>query len=230
MAVKDRYADGGGADPNGGILQDLPGLPDYLHLLPRVAIVLEPVYLRDAVESDLLRHYVRLDRPFAAQQRDRLLGQLLDGDPSYVTNDEALVKNLGLNFKVVYAGSEPALIQAFRQAEQNHTPLIGYFYEPQWFLNEVPLVKVNLPAYTDGCDADPAKVACDYPKYDLNKIVSTKFANSGSPAYNLVKNFKLTNQDQNVVAGYIAKDGMSPEAAAHKWIDANPDKVAAWLK
>ncbi len=36
-------------------------------------------------------------------------GQLLDGDPSYVTNDEALVDNLGLNFKVVYAGSEAAL-------------------------------------------------------------------------------------------------------------------------
>ncbi len=38
-------------------------------------------------------------------------GQLLDGDPSYVTNDEALVKNLKLDFKVVYAGSETALIQ-----------------------------------------------------------------------------------------------------------------------
>ncbi|WP_430297142.1 ABC transporter substrate-binding protein [Sinomonas sp. B1-1] len=157
-------------------------------------------------------------------------GQLLDGDPSFVTNDEALVKNLGLNFKVVYAGSEPALIQAFRQAEQNHTPLIGYFYDPQWFMAEVPLVKVNLPAYTDGCDADAAKVACDYPKYDLNKIASTKFANSGSPAYKLVKNFTWTNEDQNTVSGYIARDGMDPAAAAKKWIDANPDKVAAWLK
>ena len=28
-------------------------------------------------------------------------GQLLDGDPSFVTNDEALVKNLNLNYKVV---------------------------------------------------------------------------------------------------------------------------------
>ena len=36
-------------------------------------------------------------------------GQLLDGDPSFVTNDEALVKNLNLNYKVVYAGSEAAL-------------------------------------------------------------------------------------------------------------------------
>ena len=76
-------------------------------------------------------------------------GQLLDGDPSFVTNDEALVKNLNLNYKVVYAGSEAALIQAFRQAEANKKPLLGYFYDPQWFMSEVPLVKVNLPPYTE---------------------------------------------------------------------------------
>ena len=42
-------------------------------------------------------------------------GQFLDGDPTFVTNDEALVTNLDLNFKVVYAGSEAALITAFQQ-------------------------------------------------------------------------------------------------------------------
>jgi glycine betaine/proline transport system substrate-binding protein len=156
-------------------------------------------------------------------------GQLLDGDPGFVTNDAALVKNLNLNYNVVYAGSEAALITSFRQAEQTKKPMIGYFYSPQWFLAEVPLVKVNLPKYTKGCDAAPAKVACDYPEYTLNKIVSTKFAQSGSPAYNLVKNFTWTNDDQNVVARYIAQDKMSDEAAAKKWVDANPEKVSAWL-
>ncbi|MFZ5852074.1 MAG: ABC transporter substrate-binding protein [Actinomycetota bacterium] len=156
-------------------------------------------------------------------------GQLLDGDPSYVTNDEALVKNLNLNFKVVYAGSEAALIQAFRQAEQQKKPLLGYFYEPQWFLSEVKLVHINLPAYTDGCDADPQKVACDYPPYVLDKIVSKKFAESGSPAAQLVKNFSWTNEDQNLVARYIAENKMTPEAAAQKWVDANPSKWQAWL-
>ena len=48
---------------------------------------------------------------------------------------------------------------------------------------EIDLVKVNLPPYTEGCDADPEKIACDYPDYDLDKIVSKKFADSGSPAY-----------------------------------------------
>ncbi|MCL6734760.1 ABC transporter substrate-binding protein [Streptomyces neyagawaensis] len=157
-------------------------------------------------------------------------GQLLDGDPSFVTNDEALVKNLKLDFKVVYAGSETALIQAFRKAEKDKEWVIGYFYEPQWFMAEVPLVKVKLPEYKTGCDADAEKVACDYPVYELDKIVSTKFAKSDSPAYNLVKNFTWTNDDQNTVAKYIAVDKMAPEAAAKKWVEANRGKVDAWIK
>jgi glycine betaine/proline transport system substrate-binding protein len=157
-------------------------------------------------------------------------GTLYDGDPGFVTNDEALVSNLKLNYQVVYAGSETALIEAFRKAEKNHTPMLGYFYEPQWFLSEVDLVKVNLPKYTDGCDADASKVACDYPVYDLNKVVAGKFADSGNPAVGLVKKFSWTNEDQNLVAKYIAEDQMDPEEAAKKWVEANPDKVDAWLE
>ncbi|MGZ5372080.1 ABC transporter substrate-binding protein [Aeromicrobium sp.] len=157
-------------------------------------------------------------------------GQFLDGDPSYVTNDEALVKNLDLDFKVVYAGSEAALITGFRQAEKNKKPLIGYFYAPQWFLSEVDLVRVALPKYTEGCDADPAKVECDYPSTPLKKIVAKKFYDSGSDAAEVIKAFKWTNDDQNLVAKYIAEDKMSADEAAQKWIKANPDKVDAWVK
>jgi glycine betaine/proline transport system substrate-binding protein len=156
-------------------------------------------------------------------------GQLLDGDPSYVTNDEALVKNLHLNYKVVVGGSEAALIQSFRSAEKNHKPLLAYFYEPQWFFSEMKLVKVDLPPYTAGCDANAEKVACDYPPYKLNKLISKKFADSGSPAVKLVKNFKISNDDQNLVSTDIAEKKMDPDAAAKKWVKANPDKVKAWL-
>jgi glycine betaine/proline transport system substrate-binding protein len=157
-------------------------------------------------------------------------GQLLDGDPSYVTNDEALVKNLNLDYKVVVGGSEAALIQSFRSAEKNKKPLLAYFYEPQWFFSEIKLVKVNLPPYKPGCDADPAKVACDYPPYKLDKLISEKLDKSGSPAADLIKNFSISNEDQNLVSTDIAENGMSPDDAAKKWIEANPDKVDAWLK
>jgi glycine betaine/proline transport system substrate-binding protein len=129
----------------------------------------------------------------------------------------------------VYSGSEAAILTAFRQAEAQKKPLLAYFYEPQWFLSELKLVKVNLPPYTEGCDADAAKVACDYPPYDLDKIASKKFVDSGSPAVDLVKNFNWTNDDQNLVAKYISEDKMSAEDAAKKWVDENPDKVKAWL-
>ncbi|MFI1508919.1 glycine betaine ABC transporter substrate-binding protein, partial [Streptomyces sp. NPDC020597] len=74
------------------------------------------------------------------------------------------------------------------------------------------------------------KIACDYPVYKLDKIVAKKFADSGSPAYDLVKKFNWTNDDQNTVAKYIAVDKMTPEAAAKKWVDANRTKVDAWIK
>jgi glycine betaine/proline transport system substrate-binding protein len=156
-------------------------------------------------------------------------GQILDGDPTYVTNDEALVKNLKLNYKVVYSGSEAALIKAAKQATAQKKPLLMYFYEPQWLFSQLKLVKVNLPAYTTGCDADPKKVACDYPPYTLDKIVSKKFAETGGRAYELVKNFKWTNDDQNKVSDDITNNGMSAEDAAKKWVEANPAVWQAWV-
>jgi glycine betaine/proline transport system substrate-binding protein len=160
-------------------------------------------------------------------------GQVLDGDPSYVTNDQALVKNLHLNYQVVVGGSEAALIQSFKTAQTNKTPLLAYFYQPQWFFSEEKLVKVNLPKYSSNpkvCPTNPSQIKCDYPPYHLNKLISTKFANSGSPAVDLVKNFHWTNDDQNLVATYIAKDAMSGPAAADKWIAANPTLVNQWLQ
>lgn len=160
-------------------------------------------------------------------------GQLLDGDPSYVTNDQALVKNLHLNYQVVVGGSEAALIQSFKSAEANKTPLLAYFYEPQWFFSEMKLVQVHLPKFstnTTQCPTATSQIKCDYPPYHLNKLISTKFANSGSPAVTLIKNFHWTNADQNLVATYISKDGMSPTAAAQKWIDANQSLVNQWLQ
>jgi glycine betaine/proline transport system substrate-binding protein len=156
-------------------------------------------------------------------------GQFLGADPSYVQFDEAIVSNLGLDFKVVFSGSEAASITAFQQAEKNHEFLIGYFYEPQWLFADIDLQRVKLPEYTDGCQDDPAKVDCDYPETTLKKVASTSWVEEGGPAVDLVKNFEWANDDQNVVAKYISEDKMDPEDAAAKWIDENQDKVDAWL-
>jgi len=155
-------------------------------------------------------------------------GQFLGADPSYVQYDEAIVSNLGLDFKVIFSGSEAASITAFQKAEENKEWLIGYFYEPQWLFAELELQRVALPPYEEGCDADPAKVACDYAETPLKKIASTSFMEEGGPAADLLTKFTFTNDDQNIVAKYISQDGMSPEDAAAQWIEDNPDKVEEW--
>lgn len=157
------------------------------------------------------------------------LGQFLGSDPTYTQYDEAIVKNLGLDFKVVFAGGEVATIEAFKKAQENKEWLIGYFWEPQYIHAEVPMERVLLPPYEEGCDADKAAVACDYAETELKKVARGEFMSSDSTATGLVTNFQWTNEDQNLVAKYITADGMSQADAAAKWVADNPDKVEAWL-
>src|SRR4029079_1639292 len=54
-------------------------------------------------------------------------GQFLMGDPSYVTYDEQIIKNLDLPLKFVVAGSEAALMTAIQQAEHHQKPFLLQF-------------------------------------------------------------------------------------------------------
>ncbi|WP_219518271.1 ABC transporter substrate-binding protein [Nonomuraea ceibae] len=156
-------------------------------------------------------------------------GQVLDGDPTFVTHDEAIVKNLDLNYRVVYSGSEAALIKAAQAATKNRTPLLMYFYEPQWLFSKVKLVKVNLPPHAIGCDTVPAEVACDYPPYLLDKIVSKRFAERGGRAYELVRNFTWTNADQNAVAADMVNRKITADEAARRWVEENAIVWKDWM-
>ena len=156
-------------------------------------------------------------------------GQFLGTDPSYVQYDEALVKNLGLNFKVIFTGSENATIEAIQQAIAQKKPLLFYWWDPHWLNSTVELSRIALPAYTAGCDADKEKVACDYPETPLNKVISVKFNTSGGAAATMIKNFKWTNADQNSVANDITNNSMTPEQAAKKWVDAHESVWKGWI-
>jgi glycine betaine/proline transport system substrate-binding protein len=156
-------------------------------------------------------------------------GEFLASSPSYVTNDKAVISNLKLNYQVVFAGTEDAEIAQVRQRYAKRLPVLFYFYQPQWLFSQLDLVKVNLPKYTKGCDANPLKVACDYPTYNLNKIFSKKFADSGSPAYQFLKNFHWTNKDQNEVAALLADKHMNRAQAARTWVNKHRDAWHAWM-
>ena len=157
------------------------------------------------------------------------MGEFLGTDPTYVQYDEALISNLGLNFKVRFTGSEAATVEAIKQAVEQKLPLLFYWWDPHWLNSQVELVRVALPPYTEGCDADLEAIECDYPETDLNKILRKTFADEGGDAATLIKNFKWTNADQNTVSDYITNQDMTAEEAGAKWIADNESVWKAWL-
>ncbi|CAL9459650.1 ABC transporter substrate-binding protein [Streptomyces pilosus] len=156
-------------------------------------------------------------------------GQLMDGSPSYVTNDKALVKNLKLDYRVVFAGSEAAQITQIKQFAKEKKPFLTYWYTPQWLFEQVPMTEVKLPPYEEGCDADPAEVACAYPVTPLQKYLNADFAENGGEAAELLRNFRWTTEDQNEVSLMIADRKLSPGEAAKKWVDSHPSVWKKWL-
>ncbi len=78
-------------------------------------------------------------------------GQILDGDPSFVTFDQPIADNLGLNLKVVYGGSEAAELSALDAAYQKQGPILMYFWTPHWAQSKYDLTMVELPAVTPAC-------------------------------------------------------------------------------
>ncbi|MFD8553888.1 ABC transporter substrate-binding protein [Streptomyces fradiae] len=156
-------------------------------------------------------------------------GQILEGSPDYVTHDDAIIKNLGLDLKTTYAGSEAAQITAIRKYAEEKKPFLTYWWTPQWLNAQVDLVEVKLPAYEEGCDAVPEKVACGYPETPLRKYLNADFAKNGGEAAEFLKNFTWTTEQQNEVALMIADRKLSPEAAAEKWVKDNEATWKAWL-
>jgi glycine betaine/proline transport system substrate-binding protein len=163
-------------------------------------------------------------------------GMFLGGDPSYVQKDKELIEALGLNLKFVTAGAEPAQVARWSQLYKQQKPVLFYWYTPQYLNQEYDLAEVKLPERFKGCkdDAkaggDPEQYKCAYDVTIINKLFSKKFADSGSPAYDVLKKMKLTNEDQELVAKAIAGDKEDPEKAGQDWVAENPDKVEAWLK
>jgi glycine betaine/proline transport system substrate-binding protein len=163
-------------------------------------------------------------------------GMFLGGDPGYVQKDKELIKALDLNFKHVTAGAEPAQVARWSQLYKQKKPVIFYWYTPQYLNAEYDLAEVKLPPIKPGCKEDakaggnPEQYKCEYTQTDIQKLFSKEFAESGSPAYDVLSKMKLTNDDQELVAQQIAGEKVDPDKAGQDWVAENADKVEAWME
>jgi glycine betaine/proline transport system substrate-binding protein len=164
-------------------------------------------------------------------------GMFLGGDPSYVQKDAQLIKELGLNFKFVSVGAEPAQVARWTQLYKQKKPVLFYWYTPQYLNASYQLSEIKLPPRSKSCvDSYNPKLGsnwsiykCGYGQTIIDKLYSSKFAKSGSPAIPVIKRWKWTADDQNFVANLIAGKHVDPNKAAEQWVKANQARVNAWL-
>ena len=158
-------------------------------------------------------------------------GQLLFGDPSWVTYEADIIKNLGLNFQIVQAGSEEAILSALDAAYSREEPVLFYFWTPHSIHAKYELTRVALPDYSEECyaGATSGSVNCDYPSDNLFKIFWPGLKKAAPDAYTLLKNMSYTTEDQIGMIAAVELEGKSVDDAAHAWLDANEATWRAWL-
>ena len=107
-------------------------------------------------------------------------GAWYEGPPGYTTIGEKMVSANKLNFKVIFSGSEAALVDGFTKAEANKTAFIGYAWQPWTLFAKIPNLEkghVHFPA-NDWSDAAKASGLTDYPETPLVDRKSTRLNSS----------------------------------------------------
>jgi glycine betaine/proline transport system substrate-binding protein len=157
-------------------------------------------------------------------------GQFLDGSPSYVTNDQALVKNLKINLKVIFAGTEAAQLTEIETDYKQKKPVLFYWYTPQYQNAIYKFSQVQLPAWTAKCaKLKPAQINCAYPPYHLYKVLATTLPKTAPRVAKFLRRFNWTSNDQNSVAYDLAVKHMSNSQAAAAFASKHASLIKSWL-
>jgi glycine betaine/proline transport system substrate-binding protein len=157
-------------------------------------------------------------------------GQFLDGSPSYVTNDQALVKNLKMNYKVIFAGSEAAQLTEIETDYKAKKAVLFYWYTPQYQNAIYKFSQVKLPTWTSTCaKLKPAKINCAYPPYHLYKVMAATLPKTAPSVAKFLRRFSWTSPEQNKVAYDLAVKHMSNSQAAAAFAKSHGALIKSWL-
>lgn len=158
-------------------------------------------------------------------------GRFLAGDGSWVQYDRDIIHNLGLHLQVVWAGSESALLAELYKAYTRKQPILFYLWTPHAALAKYRLTPVKLPRYSDACYARAGRggVACDYPPEVLFKVIWPGLKTMAPEAYQFLRNFNYTNDDQITMLAMVETEGKTTEEAARIWINKNKSKWKTWI-
>ncbi|MGV3163079.1 ABC transporter permease/substrate binding protein [Streptococcus hyovaginalis] len=115
------------------------------------------------------------------------------------------------------SASTGAMTSSLEKAIKAKDEIIITGWSPHWMFSKYDLKYLEDPEGSFGAEENITTIARKGLKEDMPNV------------YKIIDNFHWTTEDMEEVM-LDMNDGMSPEDAARKWVDANQDKVKEWLK
>ncbi len=155
-------------------------------------------------------------------------GRLVDYPADWGTPGADRMTGLALPFKAVPAGSEGALIAELRASTERKSPLLIVFWQPHWAMSAYDVKFVDLPVGNEKCFTDPAwgtnKDAthdCDFAPSRIFKTAWAGMEKKWPAAYEILKAYQLSVEDQQPMMGAVDVDGGSVEKVVADWMAGN---------
>lgn len=131
---------------------------------------------------------------------------------------EAVLEEYGLKDSwTLLESSSSAMAQELQNAYENQEPIIVTGWTPHWKFAKMDLKYLEDPKGVYGQDEQ------------IHTIVRNGLKDDQPEAHAFLDAFNWTPDDMAAVMINIV-EGASPEEAAKEWVEANADKVDAWLK
>ncbi|HQD25989.1 glycine betaine ABC transporter substrate-binding protein [Methanoculleus thermophilus] len=148
---------------------------------------------------------------------DQFGGRIVGIEPGagIMTRTEQAIDEYGLNYELV-ASSSAGMAAELSSSIEREKWVVVTGWSPHWKFGRYDLKFLDDPKGVYGGAED------------IVTLARQGLATDDPEAYAILTRFEWTGEDIATVMTDIA-DGMSEEEAAQKWIDANRDKVDAWL-
>lgn len=143
------------------------------------------------------------------------LGRYLDAPADWASNSAEFIKEQGLQLANVNSGSAAALVAELKTAVDQNKPFLGWGFEPHWVINGTLGNYVNRPGFN--------------PDNEVLKLGNIAATDKIPNAIAILEKLTLSREDVAWAMDRIDNGGLTPEDAAHEWMDAHQDAWKAWL-
>ena len=143
---------------------------------------------------------------------------------------------LGLDYDLISAGSEGAIVAEIKSAFASKKPLLLMFWAPHWVHFNFELKRVDLPAFDQACVDDPAWGSntsathdCGHQAETITKVGWPGFKDKWPGAHRLLNAYKLSNRDQEGMMKAIDDEGRALDEVVDEWLNANETRWQSWI-